>query len=325
MEQNKTTLAYRNGLCWKAFKWLFIVTLTAGVVASTWDAATNHSGAIASSCRSAAEALFPVVPYSQTYSNEDAESAVATPTTTMLQQPVTSKPFPEINQQVTVVDSHAQRQQPFHKDDSDSKLQTGLSQCLIGGSRVNSSNWALEDSLLRAAELESALASMREDSLQLSAHLLQAARQLAAVGQPVQLPTAQQTEPFMGLFSNSTAVFGMLLLILTWTLWRLLTSAMQNPATVQQQAINADNAANEVRPADCSFHSLTEGTCILPAKLQHDTSQTWQGIDSLIKPYRQASVVGCSHHFASSACLAGTWRSDRGANPVLSPISHLCR
>ena len=256
-EQHRTALAY-TGLCCQAAKWLFIITLIATVVASTWEAATTHSSVLASSCRSAAEALFPVVPYSHTYGNEDAVSAVDMPTITMPQQPVTSKLFPEIKQQVAALDSHAQPQQPYDSDDShSSKLQMGSSHCSIGGSRVDSSNWALEDSLLRAAELESDLASIREENQQLSAHLLQAARQLAAVGQPVQVPEAQQIVPVLGLFSSSTAVLGLLMLILTWTLWRLLTSATQNPATAQQQATNADNATDEVCTADCSYHSLT--------------------------------------------------------------------
>ena len=271
MEQHRTALA-STGFCWKAAKWLFIVTLIAGVAASTSEAATAYPSLVISSCKSAAEALFPVVLYSQTYADEDAVSAVNMPTTTMPQQPVTSKLFPEIKQQVEALDSNVQPQEP--NDDIHRNLLLGSSQCSLSSSRVNSTNWALEDSWLRAAKLESDLASMHEENQQLSAHLLQAARQLAAVGQPVQLPEAPQTEPVQGLSSRKAAVLGMLLLVLPWALWGLLTSARQTPVTVQQQATNADSAADEVCSSDCRCHKSPFRMCKDSAKLQHNTGQS---------------------------------------------------
>lgn len=244
MEQHRTNLA-STGFCWKAAKWLCIVTLIAAVAASTWEAATAHPSIIILSCRSAAEALFPVVPYSQTFGDEDAVSAMNMSTTTTPQQPVTSKLFPEIKQEVEALDSNVQPQEP--NDDSHRNSLLGSSQCSFGGSRVYSTNWALEDTWLRAAELESDLASMHEENQQLSAHLLQAARQLAAVGQPVQLPEAQQTEPVQDLSSRQAAVLVMLLLMLPWALWGLLTSARRTPVTLRQQPTEADSAADEVR------------------------------------------------------------------------------
>lgn len=250
MKQHRTALA-STGFCWKAAKWLFIIVLIAGIAASTWEATTAHPSMIASSCRSAAEVLFPVIPYDQTYGNADAVSAVVTPTTAMPQQSVTTKLFPEIKQKVEAVNSNAQPQEPYHNHDSRRKAFLGSIQCSLGGSKVGSTNWALEDSLLRAAELQSGLASMHEENQQLSAHLLQAARQLAAVGQPVQLPEAQQTELVQGLSPSSAAVLGMLLLMLPWALWGLLTSARRTPVTAQQQATNADKAAEKVCLSNC--------------------------------------------------------------------------
>lgn len=259
MEQHRTALT-SSGFCQKAAKWLFIIALIAGVAAFTW-AATAHPSIVASSCRSAAEALFPVVPYGQTYGNADAVSAVITPTTTMPQQPVTTKLFPEIKQEEEAVNSNAQPQEPHHNDDSHRKSLLRSSQCPLGGSRVDATKWALEDSLLRAAELQSDLASVHEENQQLSAHLLQAARQLAAVGQPVQLPETQQTELVQGLSSSSTAVLGMLLLMLPWALWGLLIAARRTPVTAQQQATNADNAADEVCLSHCPCHKPTISFC----------------------------------------------------------------
>ena len=67
-------------------------------------------------------------------------------------------------------------------------------------------DWALENSLLRTAELESDVAVLHDDNQQLSAHLLSAARQLAAIGQTVQLPQdGQAPAPTVQLNQNKVA------------------------------------------------------------------------------------------------------------------------
>ena len=76
-------------------------------------------------------------------------------------------------------------------------------------------DWALENSLLRTAELESDLAVVHDENQQLSAHLLSAARQLAAVGQTVQLPEdGQVPAPTVQLNQNKAAAAAVLLLSL---------------------------------------------------------------------------------------------------------------
>ncbi len=67
-------------------------------------------------------------------------------------------------------------------------------------------DWTLENSLLRTAELESDVAVLHDENQQLSAHLLSAARQLAAVGQTVQLPQdGQAPAPTVQLNQNKAA------------------------------------------------------------------------------------------------------------------------
>lgn len=245
-EQQRTAWA-STSFYWKVAKWLFLIAVIGGVIAPIRKAASAHSSTIATTCRSAAKALFPLVPYGQTYSNED---AVIMPTTTVSDQPFANNLFPEIKQEVAAMEGSAQPQQAHRDGGSHSTL---LLESVLD-SRVGSrANWALEDSLLRAAELESDLASKHEENQQLSAHLLQAARQLAAVGQPVQLPEAQQTNRVQEWYPINTALLGTLLLMLTWTLWRLLTSPYREPITAQQLAPCADNAAEEVCLSDRSL------------------------------------------------------------------------
>ena len=237
-ERHKTASA-SAGFRWNAAKRLFVITSIVGVLASILE--TTHPSLMASSFSSAAKTLSPVVPNSQTFVNEHAASAVNLPTTMPLEA-ATSKLFTEFRQQVEAMDSNDMLQEPDHDDDNHRTWLCGPSQHQHAGSNVRSNTWALEDSQLRAAELECDLASMHEESQQLSAHLLQAARQLAAVGQPVKLPQAQQTEPAQTLFHSNTVVLGMLLLVLAWTLWALLTAPTQYPRTAQRQATKPINA-----------------------------------------------------------------------------------
>lgn len=74
-------------------------------------------------------------------------------------------------------------------------------------------DWHLENSLLRTAELECDLAAVRDENQQLSAHLLSAARQLAAVGQTVQLAEEKQAPASTAskLFRGQTAAAMLLL------------------------------------------------------------------------------------------------------------------
>ena len=277
-EQQRTALA-STSFYWKVAKWLFLIAMVAGAIAPIKEAASAHSSTIATSCRSAAEALFPLVPYGQTYGTED---AVNMPTTTVPDQPFANNLFPEIKQAVAAMDGSAHPQQAHHNDGNHSMLLLGPVLDSRGGSRTI---WALEDSLLRAAELECDLASIKEEHQQLSAHLLQAARQLAAVGQPVQLPEAQPAKHVQELYPINTALFGMLLLLmLTWTLWRLLVSANRDPNTAEQLAPCADSATEEVGLSDQSCQNPIVKMFVLPAKLRHNISQPWQDmLDKLIQ------------------------------------------
>ena len=74
-------------------------------------------------------------------------------------------------------------------------------------------DWHLENSLLKTAELECDLAATRDENQQLSAHLLSAARQLAAVGQTVQLAEDKQAPASTAskLFWGQTAAAMLLL------------------------------------------------------------------------------------------------------------------
>lgn len=222
------------GSRWKAAKWLVIITLLTGAFISL----ATHPMLTASSFSSAAEALFPVVPYSQISSSKDTDSVLNTLTISMPQQSDGHK-LPPVQPEDKMLDSNAQWQEPDH---GATEHRHPVLQASQPGGSVLSIHWALEDSLLKAAELESNLASMRQENQQLSAHLLHAARQLAAVGQPVQLPQARQLEPAQNLFLRYTLVTCMLLLMLTWALWALLTAAKRFPATAQQPAAKNPDA-----------------------------------------------------------------------------------
>lgn len=108
-------------------------------------------------------------------------------------------------------------------------------------------NWSLENSLLRAAELDCELANMRDQNQQLCAHVLSASRQLAAIGLPVQPPQHDSLPSSRrGLMPSSRiAVITSLLAVLLvcfylagWTWQRssrkLVKSAAAEPDSVQQ-------------------------------------------------------------------------------------------
>lgn len=235
VEQHRTASA-SAGSCWNAAKWLVFVVLIVGAITSL----ATRPLLTASSFSSAAEALFPVVPYSQVYSSEKSVSAMNTLDASVPQQSVGASVSPEFQQELERTASSPQWQE-IDVDNSDNHTHWVCESSQINGS-APTINWALEDTLLKAAELESNLASMRQENQQLSAHLLHAARQLAAVGQPVQLPQAQQHEGFQNWSSRGTMVTCMLLLMLTWPLWAFLRAAEQPTTNVQQPPANKDAA-----------------------------------------------------------------------------------
>lgn len=117
------------------------------------------------------------------------------------------------------------------------------------GSRAEHVNWPLENSLLRAAELESDLASMRSENQQLSAHLLSAARQLAAVGQPVHLPQDGQSPVSTAskLVSGSkaaAAMLGLSLAALIWAVVALRTGCPRCKEHVAEEHFSAEQVSS---------------------------------------------------------------------------------
>ena len=71
---------------------------------------------------------------------------------------------------------------------SSNSIHSGASQSAAAAADFALVDWSFEDSSLKAAELECELAQLREENQQLSAHVLSATRQLASIGQAVQLP-----------------------------------------------------------------------------------------------------------------------------------------
>lgn len=209
----------------------------------------------ASSFSSAAEELFPVVPYSHVYSSMEPVSVVSTVDASVPHQSVVANVSPEFHQELERTVSIPQWQE-LDFDDSDNHTHWLYESSQFSGS-APTINWALEDSLLKAAELESNLASMRQENQQLSAHLLHAARQLAAVGQAVQLPQAQQHEGLQSVSPRGTMVTCMLLLMLTWPLWAFLRAAKPLPTSVQQPPVNK-SAAEQVCLFACRPAFLTD-------------------------------------------------------------------
>ena len=110
-------------------------------------------------------------------------------------------------------------------------------------------DWHLQNSLLRAAELESDLARMHDENQQLSAHLLSAARQLAAIGQAVQLP--QHEKALASRNSNSSNIrkntAGVLVpLLLAALFWTVFARTRICPKCKKHATVH-DNLAQQVR------------------------------------------------------------------------------
>ena len=202
-------------------------------------------GLITSRHSLAGESFDTVLPDAQSFSHHDAASAAAAPLpNAMPQAPVGNKLFPEIKEEVESLDSKEQLQESCQNTDSPSHWLNVVSSSHQPEEvrKPVCNDWSLENGQLRAAELESELASRSEEFQQLSAHLLQATRQLAVVGQPVQAPGATQVEIAGKAVHGNKIMHGILLLMLAGTCWMLLTALKAYPVTSQQQADNAYTA-----------------------------------------------------------------------------------
>ncbi|KAL3158899.1 hypothetical protein ABBQ32_011614 [Trebouxia sp. C0010 RCD-2024] len=272
IDKQHRTASASAGSCLNPAKWLVLITLIVGACISL----ATHPMLTASSFSSAAEELFPVVPYSHVYSSMEPVSVVSTVDASVPHQSVVANVSPEFHQELERTVSIPQWQE-LDFDDSDNHTHWLYESSQFSGS-APTINWALEDSLLKAAELESNLASMRQENQQLSAHLLHAARQLAAVGQAVQLPQAQQHEGLQSVSPRGTMVTCMLLLMLTWPLWAFLRAAKPLPTSVQQPPVNK-SAAEQVISLQQHNSKLEQQVKQQQQQLMH-AEQTIMGVTS---------------------------------------------
>ncbi len=133
-------------------------------------------------------------------------------------------------------------------------------------------DWALENSLLRAAELESDLAVVHDENQQLSAHLLSAARQLAAIGQTVQLPQDEQAPaPTVQLNQNKAAAAAVLLLSLaciSGATWAMTKGCSRCSSQAASQHNFAEQVCEDTQRVQCILENmlLTEYFCCVDIK-----------------------------------------------------------
>ena len=133
-------------------------------------------------------------------------------------------------------------------------------------------DWALENSLLRAAELESDLAVVHDENQQLSAHLLSAARQLAAIGQTVQLPQDKQAPaPTVQLNQNKAAAAAVLLLSLaciSGATWAMTKGCSRCSIPAASQHNFAEQVDEDTQYVECTLENmlLTEHLCCVDIK-----------------------------------------------------------
>lgn len=242
LQQQKTASKFAVYLG-KAAKWLCITLLTLALLACV----AACPGLITSVRSLAGESHVTAFPDAQSTTNQAAASA-ADLANTVPQASASSKLFPEIKEDVESLYSKEQLQEACQDTDSPSPWlnDTPSNDLPEQVSKPVYSNWMLENSLLRAAELESELASRREENQQLSAHLLQATRQLAVVGQPVQPPGAAPIDIAGKSFHGNKIVYRLLLLLLAGACWPFLGTLKAHTVTSQQQSDNA-NGAEQVR------------------------------------------------------------------------------
>ena len=133
-------------------------------------------------------------------------------------------------------------------------------------------DWDLENSLLRTAELESDVAVLHDENQQLSAHLLSAARQLAAIGQTVQLPQDEQAPaPTVQLNQNKAAAAAVLLLSLaciSGAIWAMTRGCTRCSMQAASQHDFAEQVGEDTQCVECTLENklLTEHFCCVDIK-----------------------------------------------------------
>ncbi len=132
-------------------------------------------------------------------------------------------------------------------------------------------DWALENSLLRTAELESDVAVLHDENQQLSAHLLSAARQLAAIGQTVQLPQDGQAPTVQLNQSKAAAAAAVLILSLaciSGAIWAMTRGCTRCSMQAASQHDFAEQVGEDTQCVECTLENmlLTEHFCCVNIK-----------------------------------------------------------
>ncbi len=121
-------------------------------------------------------------------------------------------------------------------------------------------DWALENSLLRTAELESDVAVLHDENQQLSAHLLSAARQLAAIGQTVQPPQdGQASAPTVQLNQNKAAAAAVLFLSLaciSGAIWAMTRGCSRCSMQAASQHNYAEQVGEDTQCVECILENM---------------------------------------------------------------------
>ena len=239
----------------KAASWLSLLTVTCSLLAFTSGAL--HSSLITAATSSAADYLSSLL-LSQAYFSQDANSIANMAATAIPQDPADVQLASNNESVVESLDSKAQMHFPSVAADTHNPWLSSTSSHYQPdhASRHVHTDWAAEESLLRVAELESDLACMHEEQQQLSAHLLHAVGQLAAVGQPQLSPAVPHNRTTRGALHSSTGKRTLFWLALTcticWTLWR----AAEARSAIRQQEAGQGHAVEQVLFGTCHISLL---------------------------------------------------------------------
>ena len=129
-------------------------------------------------------------------------------------------------------------------------------------------DWAFENSLLRTAELESDVAVLHDENQQLSAHLLSAARQLAAIGQTVWLPQdGQAPAPTVQMNQNKAAAAAAVLLLslacISGAVWAMTKGCSRCSMQAASQHNFAEQVGEDTQYVECILENMlfTERFC----------------------------------------------------------------
>ncbi|KAL0032823.1 hypothetical protein WJX77_001205 [Trebouxia sp. C0004] len=170
-------------------------------------------------------------------------------------------------------------------------------------------DWALEHSLLRTAELECDLAVVHDENQQLSAHLLSASRQLAAIGQTVQLPQdGQAPAPTVQLNQNKAAAAAAVLLLSLACISCAIWAMTKGCSRCSNQETSQHNFAQQVQDMQSYRDKLERQT----EKQQQEVTQAEHTIMTLTSSKvavetrlrsSQQRVAGLQADLARAECL----------------------